>query len=178
MGHERLSENERRRQLLEAACALGLEQGLAGVTARNVAARAGLSSGLVFFHFGDKEGLLSALVDYLIDTITTATALSVALIPERLRDGAPLLLPLLVELWVAGRHLPAVRAQLALGLQRYRDAVAAVAEGTELEREKAARVAVSLMLGTALQSLVADAEDVAATVAAITELVSLEPRHA
>jgi TetR/AcrR family transcriptional repressor of bet genes len=174
MGHERLSENERRRQLLEAACALGLEQGLAGVTARNIAARAGLSSGLVFFHFGDKEGLLSALVDYLIDTITTATALSV----ERLRSGAPLLLPLLVELWVAGRHLPAVRAQLALGLQRYRDAVAAVAEGTDLEREKAARVAVSLMLGTALQSLVADAEDVAATIAAVTELVSLEPRHA
>lgn len=174
MGHERLSENERRRQLLEAACALGREQGLASVTARNIAARAGLSSGLVFFHFGDKEGLLSALVDYLIDTITTATAVSV----ERLRDGAPLLLPLLVELWVAGRHLPAVRTQLALGLVRYRDAVAAVAEGTDLEREKAARVAVSLMLGTALQSLVADAEDVAATVAAVTELVSLEPRHA
>jgi AcrR family transcriptional regulator len=170
---ERLSENERRRQLLEAACALGLEQGLAAVTARNIAARAGLSAGLVFFHFGDKEGLLSAMVDYLIDTITTATALSV----ERLRDGGPLLLPLLVELWVAGRHLPSVRTQLSLGLQRYRDAVAALAEGNEREREQAARVAVSLMLGTALQSLIAERADVDATIAAITERVSLEPNH-
>src|SRR4028119_548076 len=53
---------ERRR----AAFAVAAREGLAGVTARAVAAEAGVSSGLVFFHFGTVDALLAALLDWLL----------------------------------------------------------------------------------------------------------------
>src|SRR5690349_11782833 len=39
---------------------------LAGLTSREVAAEAGVSNGLIFFHFGNREELLLALLDWLL----------------------------------------------------------------------------------------------------------------
>jgi AcrR family transcriptional regulator len=58
----RLSEGERRKQILQAAFAIALREGLEAFTARSVAKDAGLSQGLVFFHFSSAEGLMDALI--------------------------------------------------------------------------------------------------------------------
>ena len=49
---KRLSPEERRSELLQCAVDLALESGLARVTARRVAQRAGVAQGLVTHHFG------------------------------------------------------------------------------------------------------------------------------
>jgi len=51
-----------RDSILDAALALLSESGLARLTTRQVASRAGVSEASVFYHFGDKVGLLQAVV--------------------------------------------------------------------------------------------------------------------
>ncbi|MFH0519369.1 TetR/AcrR family transcriptional regulator [Streptomyces sp. M41] len=53
-----------RARLLEAAALLIAEHGAAGVTMEAVAAAAGVGKGTVFRRFGDRTGLLSALLDH------------------------------------------------------------------------------------------------------------------
>ncbi|SDP79106.1 transcriptional regulator, TetR family [Streptomyces sp. cf386] len=53
-----------RARLLEAAARLIAEHGAAGVTMEAVAAAAGVGKGTVFRRFGDRTGLLSALLDH------------------------------------------------------------------------------------------------------------------
>ena len=77
MGGRKVPEEQRREQLLLAAYRVGVRDGLDAVTARAVAAEAGTSPGLVFFHFGSKDGLLSALLDTLL-----AGALDAVVTPE------------------------------------------------------------------------------------------------
>lgn len=67
MGGPKLPEQERCDTILAAAYQIALTEGLDAVTARRVATAAGISSGLVFFHFQSKDGLLQALLDVLLD---------------------------------------------------------------------------------------------------------------
>lgn len=60
-----LSKEERRAQLFEATLATIAECGLSRTTLTEVARRAGLSHGLVLFHFETKEKLLAETLDYL-----------------------------------------------------------------------------------------------------------------
>lgn len=53
-----------RARLLEAAARLIAERGAAGVTMEAVAAEAGVGKGTVFRRFGDRTGLLTALLDH------------------------------------------------------------------------------------------------------------------
>lgn len=53
-----------RARLLEAAARLIAEHGAAGVTMEAVAAEAGVGKGTVFRRFGDRTGLLTALLDH------------------------------------------------------------------------------------------------------------------
>jgi len=62
-----LSRDERRTQLIEATIATISECGLSRTTLTEVARRAGLSHGLVLFHFDTKEKLLVETLDYLSD---------------------------------------------------------------------------------------------------------------
>lgn len=48
------------------------EEGFAAASTRHIIARAGVSTGVVQYHFGDREGLLSAVVDHAIDTLITS----------------------------------------------------------------------------------------------------------
>ena len=52
-----------RRALIEAATALFAERGYDGTSVRAIGARAGVSRGSIFWHFGSKEGLLWAVVE-------------------------------------------------------------------------------------------------------------------
>ncbi|WP_168708321.1 MULTISPECIES: TetR family transcriptional regulator [unclassified Rhodococcus (in: high G+C Gram-positive bacteria)] len=62
------SELERRSDILAAAKLVALDGGLETVTARTVAAEADLSSGLVYFYYQTKNGLLHALLARLLET--------------------------------------------------------------------------------------------------------------
>jgi AcrR family transcriptional regulator len=57
----RISGEERRKQILEAARAVCAEKGFAGTTLDDIADEAGISRALVVQHFGTKEGLYEAL---------------------------------------------------------------------------------------------------------------------
>ena len=68
MAGPKKSEGERRSEILAAAKLVALRDGLEAVTARTVAAEAGLSSGLVYFYYETKNGLLHALLAGLLET--------------------------------------------------------------------------------------------------------------
>jgi TetR/AcrR family transcriptional regulator, repressor for neighboring sulfatase len=53
--------------LIEAAIELFAERGPAAVSVREIATRAGVNHGLVHRHFGSKEGLLSAVLQFLAE---------------------------------------------------------------------------------------------------------------
>lgn len=59
MPRTRLSESERRQALIAVAADLARENGLALVTGRDIAARAGVSVGLIQYHFGSVESLVA-----------------------------------------------------------------------------------------------------------------------
>jgi AcrR family transcriptional regulator len=82
-----------RDKLLDAAAAALSEDGLAGVSARTVAARAEVNQALVFYHFGSVSGLLDAAVRRSVD-------LAVASYRDRLADVSTL-----AELLSVGRTL-------------------------------------------------------------------------
>lgn len=67
VARQRLPEAERRRALLSAAIELAREQGLALVTGRDVAARAGVSVGLVHYYYSSVEELLVELFEKVQD---------------------------------------------------------------------------------------------------------------
>lgn len=62
-----LSRDARRTQIIEATIATLAERGLSRTTLTDVARRAGLSHGLVLFHFQSKENLLAETLDLLAD---------------------------------------------------------------------------------------------------------------
>ena len=59
----------RREQIVQAAFLVAAREGLEQLTVRLVATEAGLSTGLVFFHFKSKEALRLALLDWLLDSL-------------------------------------------------------------------------------------------------------------
>jgi AcrR family transcriptional regulator len=53
-----------REAILDATLAILREQGIAKLTSREVAARAGVSDASVYYHFGDRAGLLQAVFEH------------------------------------------------------------------------------------------------------------------
>ena len=62
-----LARDERRQQVIEATLLVIATRGLARLTLAEVAREAGISHGLVLFHFESKESLLSETLAYLAD---------------------------------------------------------------------------------------------------------------
>lgn len=54
----------RRGALLDAACAVIARRGLRGLRVEEVAAEAGVSTALIYYHFADRGGLLAAAFDH------------------------------------------------------------------------------------------------------------------
>ncbi len=128
------SEQARREQILTAALKVAATDRLDRLTVRQVAAQAGLSPGLVFFHFKNKDGLLLALTERLLGEVFRSRAEPgepVALPPrERLRavlrgEVAALAanrirVELLFDFWVKGTRHPEIRRLMREALAGYR----------------------------------------------------------
>ncbi len=61
----KISGEERRTQILQAAQELCAERGFSGTTVDRIAQRVGVSRSLVLQHFGSKEGIYEQLVDFM-----------------------------------------------------------------------------------------------------------------
>lgn len=167
-------EEQRREEILRAAYRVAARERLAGLTGRAVAAEAGVSSGLVFFHFGDRDGLLVALLEWLLEVTVVGPELPTLLYGrtpgERMlsairRDVERLprqreRVELFFDFWVMGTRHSDVQRMIRAALDRYRDAFRPLAEAVvdaEPERyagvdaDGLAAVAAGFIEGCALQ---------------------------
>lgn len=183
-------------QILDAAYAVALRSGIDGVTVRHVAAAAGLSHGLVHFHFGRKDHLVGALLDRVLATTTILDVsdeiVRLPLAPDRLRAlleqelahlaAEPRDIRLFLEYWALGPRNPAVRAKISAALRRYRSAFRTMVEDVlragvtprpDVSPEGVAAVAVSLISGCAVQAMPdPDAFDMDAYLATVQGLLA------
>ena len=67
---KRLSADERQAAMINAALELIAEQGLAGTTVRAIAARAGVTPGLIRHYFASKQDLIAAAFEYHMSSMT------------------------------------------------------------------------------------------------------------
>lgn len=173
----RAPEEVRRRQILQAAFEVASREGIGGLTIRAVAAEAGLSHGLVHFHFKRKERLVHELLDWLVEAVSVLhVSEEIARLPgarERLHavleqemerlTRHPRHARLFFEYWALGVRDEPIRARIGEELERYRGALATVVE--ELLRAEPdsfggasadglAAVAVSWIHGCAVQAMV------------------------
>ena len=70
-------------RLLNAAEALFIDAGYAGMSARAIADKAGVNIAAMGYHFGSKQGLLEAVLIRRIAPINTSRRLRLAAVPER-----------------------------------------------------------------------------------------------
>ncbi|MGH3862271.1 TetR/AcrR family transcriptional regulator [Actinokineospora sp.] len=56
--------NDRKQQLLGATCRVIARDGIRGMRVENVAAEAGVSTALIYYHFGDRAGLLAQAMQH------------------------------------------------------------------------------------------------------------------
>src|SRR3954468_18173545 len=82
----RLSAEERREQVLDAAKSIVAERGFHAVSIESVARAAGITRPIVYSHFGDLQGLLEALVER---ESQRALAQLAAVLPTDLGHGDP-----------------------------------------------------------------------------------------
>jgi TetR/AcrR family transcriptional regulator, transcriptional repressor of bet genes len=170
------SEQERREQLLRAALEVGARGGVGGLTVRSIAAEAGVSHGLVHFHFRSKEQLVRALLDWVL-----AETLALSPPPEDAGSGAldrlrsllqremerlssdPRRTRLFFEFWAMGTRDPGIGERISLEMERYRSELRVLTEEV-LRSEVAAfrgvtpdglaAVAVSFINGCAVQAMI------------------------
>lgn len=191
----KIAEAVRREQIIAAAYAIAAKHGLNAVTIRVVALRADTSPGLVIFHFGTKDDLILAVLDWVL---RTTTAVSVGPDIEAIPDPLERLIALLrqemarlsrepqairvfFEFWSAAIWDRKIAARVQPELDRYRDAFRPMAEAilvAEPERFRGVSaaaltaVAVSFIKGFAVQSMIEPALDTAAFVRAAERLLS------
>lgn len=195
MPGQKAAEEQRRDEILNAACEVATERGLNGLTIRRVAAAAGLSHGLVHFHFKSKDVLLAALLDHVLaSTATLSIEAVVAEIPSpadrlvvllhqemaRVRsDGGRI--RLLFDFWLAGTRNRRLRARMRSEFAHYRASFRLVAEEVvraepdrfeSVSADALATVAVAFLKGCAVQAVIDpgfDVEDAAGAARALVE---------
>jgi TetR/AcrR family transcriptional regulator, transcriptional repressor of bet genes len=171
------SEQARRDQIVKAAYEVAARHGVDGLTVRLVATKARLSTGLVLFHFGSKDQLIVALLDWLLATTTVLhigpeigaieapLERLLALLRQEMDrlSSEPRRIRLFFEFWVMGGRHDEIGNKMRGELARYREAFRSMAEEvlrTEPERfpqvtaDGLAGVAVSFIKGCAVQSMI------------------------
>lgn len=138
--YSRDSEDARRAALVAAVLDLVAEGGVEAATLRAVAARAGVTPGLIRYYFGDKDGLMRAAYGQMmqgmvdpcllaadaagVDPVARLGAFLAAALDPAALDGRT------VALWAAyihrTRHDPALRAAHEAGYLAFRDALQAL----------------------------------------------------
>ena len=136
---------ETKRELLEAAQQVLLEEGYSGLSTRRVADAAGTQMSQIQYHFGSKEGMILALFEYLngqlIDrqtrtfenpdlTIAEKWALSCDYLDEDIDSGY---VRVLMELTAAGWSNPAIGAAVRAAYGEWRGLILMITR--EFERE-------------------------------------------
>jgi TetR/AcrR family transcriptional repressor of bet genes len=173
----KIAEALRRQQIIDAAYELATRGGLRAVTIRDVARKGDMSTGLVIFHFGTKERLVLALLEWVL---SQTTALSVGPDITAIPDPLDRLIALLrqemarlsteprrnrlfFEFWNEGMWNRSVRVRMQRELDRYREAFRPMAEAVivadpdrfaGVAPTDLAAVAVSFIKGCAVQSMV------------------------
>jgi len=177
MRAKRIPEEERREQILQAGFEVAARQGVGGLTVRAVAAAAQVSHALVLFHFGTKEKLVQALLDWVISgTAVLHISEDIARLPHaRARLHAllhqemvrlshqPEHTRLFLEFWALGTRREEIRTRISAEMERYRAAFRTIMEEL-LEAEPSAfpgatpdglaAVAVSWIHGCAVQAMI------------------------
>jgi TetR/AcrR family transcriptional repressor of bet genes len=194
MPGQKAAEQLRRQQILRAAYDVAARQGLDGLTVRDVATKAGLSSGLVLFHFESKAQLLLALLDWVLETTTVLHVTpEIAQIPSPLDrlttllqremnrlSSEPRRIRVFFDFWARGIRNTQIRSKMRAELDRYREAFRPIAaEVLRAEPERFAHVsadglsavAVGFIKGCAVQSMVDPQFDIEEFLAAAQGLV-------
>jgi AcrR family transcriptional regulator len=168
-----------RDRILQAACDLIAERGIAGARIAQIAKAAGVSTALVHYHFRTRETLLSETLDYAFD-VAAAVRLRAAgendsdgSASRRLADVVEQSLPttdpgrrewqLWAELWLGAARDPGLRPIAAQMYVRYRTWIAAaIAEGiatgefAAVDPGDTADLAMALIDGLGLRVLLGD----------------------
>jgi AcrR family transcriptional regulator len=173
----RAAEAVRRGQIIKAAYTVAAVKGLDALTVRDIARKAGISHGLVLFHFETKEQLVLALLDWLLETTTVLHITDdIARIPQPLDrlhallhremhrlSSEPRRIRVFFDFWAKGIRHPEIRSKMRGELDRYRDAFRPIAE--EVLRSEPRRfahvsaaglaaVAVGFIKGCAVQAMI------------------------
>lgn len=177
MPGEKASEEFRRTQILRAAFAIAARDGLEGLTIRQVAAKASLSTGLVLFHFRSRALLILALLDWVLATTTvlhiTEDIAAIEAPLDRLKtllqremhrlSSEPARMRVFFEFWVTGIRHREIRRKMQAELDRYREAFRPITvevlqtdpdRFAHVSAEGLAAVAVSFIKGCAIQSMI------------------------
>ena len=134
---DKMPESERREAILTAAFQVAARDTLGGLSMRAVADAAGVSKGLVFFYFSDKESLLLALLDWMLERgprvevppelegaadmhparrLLELVGHQVALLPDRRAR-----VELFLDFWVMGTSEPEIHQRIHAAFDRYRE---------------------------------------------------------
>jgi AcrR family transcriptional regulator len=156
--------SERRQRLLEEAVRLVSESGLASVTHRNVEQAAGAPHGSVTYWFGSREGLISALIDWLCDESERQARAIATPVQEQLAAGQALDIDAIgaalsawmdgtashqlarIELELQGAREPAHARRMTQAAQVFWDMCAAIAAGLGSEAPDRDGRAMAVML--------------------------------
>lgn len=167
----------RRQQIVNAAYAVALQEGIDGVSLRAVAAKAKLSHGLLVFHFKNKDQLIDSLLDRVLATtamvrthddvgrLPAARNRLAAVLMQELQNLSrdPAGIRLFFEYWALGVRDPAIREKIGGALKRYRTAFRSLAQevlpaepanASTITPDALAAVAVSLISGCAVQAMI------------------------
>lgn len=180
MPGSRAAEAVRRDQILAAAFDVAVGRGVAAMTVAEVATEAGVSAGLILFHFASKRGLQLGLLERLLSSTTVLAVpsahlaahppeehLLVALVDEMRRLAAdPGRTRVMFDFWSLGVRDAEIRDRMGQEFARYRRAfeplAAALIAGApdrfgDLLPSSLAAVAASFVKGCAVQSMIAGA---------------------
>lgn len=131
----RLSEADRKTQIIDAAGIVARRDGLEATTVRAVATEAGVSHGLVLHHFGSMEELHSNLLDALLHTVLVPQTDGLEVIPDHDRLMSFLTrqlawlgdhrdaMDLLFEYWLRGTRDQSIRDRIRHRLEEFREAI-------------------------------------------------------
>lgn len=170
------TKDARREQILSAAFEVAAREGIGKLTVRGVAAEARLSHALVLFYFKRKDGLILALLEWLVENTSVLRVsedierfpgamdrLHALLQQEMIRVASePRHTRLFFEFWALGARHAEIRESIRDELERYRAAFRTIMEAL-LEAEPTAfadatadglaAVAVSWIQGCAVQAM-------------------------
>jgi len=200
MARTRMTEENRKAQVLAAAATVAVRERLEGLTLRAVAREAGVSHALVIHHFGSMECLQSALLDWLLAIALVPQTEGLDALPAHARVRAFIesqfaaldtqrdVIGLFFDFWVKGTREESIRERIRTRMATFRQAVVPIAaawiaaEPHRFRDTNADAVAVAigdLVLGYEIQRIVNPAAvDRQAILASINSLLALDPHDA